>query len=151
MSPVAFLAFNAVLLLAAASDVRHYRIPNLLPLLLAAGALLLDFPASLGDALSRAASVAIVAPIGGGLWRGGLLGGGDLKLLAACALWTPLGGLAGFAMALGLASGLQGASALAIARLRTGGSLASAAAGRLPYALSIAAAGLAWSWTRLAA
>lgn len=150
MSLAALLAFNAVLLCAAAADVRHYRIPNLLPALLAIAGLVLAAPHSLGEALSRTGSLALVGVIAGGLWLRGLMGGGDLKLLAACAVWIPLGGLSTFALALGLASGAQGLAALTFARFIQGASTASAVRGRLPYGLSIAAAGLVWSLTQFA-
>ena len=117
MSLFALLTFDALLLLAAVSDVRSFRIPNAISLLVAAGALLLAFPASPGEALSRAASLGLVGVITGALWLRGLLGGGDLKLLAACALWIPLGQLPAFAMAFGLASVVQGTTALAWTRL----------------------------------
>lgn len=141
----ALLVFDALLLAAAASDVRRFRIPNWLCVAVAAGALLLAFPATPTEALSRAGSFALVSLVAGALWLRGLLGGGDLKLLMACALWIPLGGLSTFGLAFGVASGVQGAATLAWARLTTGAPLAQAARRRLPYALSIAAAGLVWS------
>jgi prepilin peptidase CpaA len=147
MSPYAFLVFNAVLLCAAVSDLRRYRIPNLLPALLAIGSLLLAPPHGLDEALSRAGSVALVGAVAGALWLRGLIGGGDLKLVAACAAWMPLGGLPVFAVALGLASGLQGLATLAVALTR--GPLANAARTPVAYALSIAVAGLVWSLLKL--
>lgn len=147
MSPMAFLSFNALLWCAAASDLRRFRIPNFLPGLLAIAALALDFPASADEALSRTGSLLAVSLVGGALWLRGLLGGGDLKLLMACGLWVPLLGLPQFAAALGLASGLQGAVTLLAVHIQAGSS-ATLAAGlrrRLPYGLSIAAAGLYWS------
>lgn len=150
MSLVAFLAFNAVLLCAAVSDMRHYRIPNLLPAMLAVAGLVLAAPHSLAEALSRTGSLALVSLIVGALWLRGLMGGGDLKLLAACAMWIPLGGLATFALALGLASGVQGVVALAYIRVTQSSPAASGLRGRVPYGLSIAAAGLVWSLTQFA-
>jgi prepilin peptidase CpaA len=149
VSPASLFAFDALLLAAAASDVRRYRIPNVLPVALAAAGLVLAFPATPAEALSRAASFAVVSVVVGGLWLRGLMGGGDLKLLMACAIWIPLSELAPFALALGLASGAQGAAALAWTRLQHGAPLAVAARNRLPYAVSIGAAGLAWTWLRL--
>jgi|GEM_PF-3826181 len=150
MSPAAFLAFNSVLIGAAVGDLRCFRIPNLLPAALCLAGLTLAFPLTAGEGLSRAGSVAAVGLIGGALWLKGLMGGGDFKLLVACAVWIPLGGLPLFAMALGLASGLQGAAALARAHCCGRTSLAAALRTRLPYGVSIAAAGLAWSVSRLA-
>ena len=73
--------------------------------------------------------------------------GGDYKLLWACAFWTGLSGLTPFALAFGLACGVQGLSALLIAQAagRRGAPLRSRLGGRVPLALSIAAAGLYWS------
>jgi prepilin peptidase CpaA len=152
MSPYAFLVFNTVLLVAAASDLRRYRIPNVLPALLAIASLLLAPPHGVDEALSRAGSVALVGGIAGALWLRGLIGGGDLKLMAACAAWMPLGGLPVFAVALGLASGLQGLATLAVALARApppSAARSRVARTRVAYAVSIAAGGLVWSLLRL--
>lgn len=147
MTLAAILTFNAILLCAAASDVRCYRIPNVLPALLAIAGLVLAFPASLDDALSRAGSLAIVSLITGALWLRGLCGGGDLKLLMACAIWMPIGSLASFAIMLGAISALQGVGALTWRRFASEASWSAAARTRLPYGVSIAGAGLVWSVT----
>jgi Flp pilus assembly protein protease CpaA len=89
-----------------------------------------------------------VATVTGLLWLRRIIGGGDLKLLVACAVWAPLGALPVLAVALGLASGVQGLAILAIASTRT--NLASASRKQVAYALSIAAAGVIWSVPRLA-
>lgn len=141
----AFIAFNGLLLCAALSDLWRYRIPNALPSLLALSGLILAFPHSPVEAASRAGSAAIVSAVAGALWLRGLLGGGDLKLMMACALWMPLSGLASFAVALGLASGVQGVAALAISQTCLRTPMASAMRSRVPYALSITVAGLVWS------
>ena len=77
-------------------------------------------------------------------------GGGDMKLLAAAAIWMPLPSLPVFLFALALAGGLQ---ALAVLALRRAGAAAPVArpATRMPYGLSIAAAGLAWAAVQLGA
>lgn len=148
MPAIAFAAFNSVLLCAAMWDVLRYRIPNLLPALLALSALILAFPTTVGEGLSRAGSTTLIALLGGAMWLRGLLGGGDLKLLVACGLWIPLEGLPLFGAALGLISGVQGLATLAFTRLAGHEPLASAMRSRLPYAVSIAAAGLTWSLLR---
>lgn len=149
MGRLSFVLFDGLLLLAAASDVRRYRIPNALSALLALGGLLLAFPATPGEALSRCGSFATLGLITGVLWLRGLLGGGDMKLLVACAAWIPFSGLAQFGLAFGVASVVQGLTALAWRRFAQGAPLAQAARTRLPYALSIATAGFFWSWTAL--
>jgi prepilin peptidase CpaA len=149
MTIFGFAAFNAILLCAAVSDARRYRIPNALPALLAMAGLVLAFPQTLSEGFGRAATAALFALLGGAIWLRGLLGGGDLKLLVACAVWIPIGALPLFLMALGLASGVQGLAALALLRFAGAAPLAEALRNRLPYAVSIAVAGLAWSLPRL--
>jgi prepilin peptidase CpaA len=147
MSWLAFLAFNGLLGCAAASDLRTFRIPNVLPLLVAAAGLVLHLPLTPAEWLDRGAAVVLVGVGGGILWLRGLFGGGDYKLIWACALWTGLAGFTPFALAFGLASGVQGLSALLIAQAtaRRGAPLRSRLGGRVPLAVSIAAAGLYWS------
>lgn len=145
MTPTALLAFDGLLLAAAACDLRRYRIPNAIPVLLMFAAPALAFPANAGEALGRAGTFGLATSVAGLLWLRGLMGGGDLKLLMAVAVWIPLGGLAPFALALGLASGVQGLLALIWLQMTSGAPLAEAGRSRLPFAVSIAAAGLAWS------
>ena len=64
-----------------------------------------------------------------------MLGGGDVKLLAAAALWTGSAALLPFLMATALAGGLLAALFLAFAR-REGKPVA------LPYGVAIAAGGI---------
>lgn len=149
MSLPSFIAFNAILFCAVVCDVRRHRIPNLIPLLLAIAGLLLAAPESFGEAVSRAGAVVLVGGVAGALWLRGWIGGGDVKLLAACAVWAPLGSLPLFVLALGLASGVQGLAALALARGLGRTPLAGAARSHIPYALSIAGAGFVWSLVRL--
>jgi prepilin peptidase CpaA len=150
MSVVALVWFNAVLVAAAAYDLRTFRIPNTLPILLAAGALIVAFPATPAQALSRLASGGVVSALGLALYLRGLMGGGDLKLLAAAALWIPFSGLASFATLLGLAGALQGLGTLLWVRVvpSSEGVLARGPWREMPYAVSIAAAGLVWSGVR---
>jgi prepilin peptidase CpaA len=150
MPLLAYVWFNAVLCLAAVSDLRSFRIPNVLPVLLAFGAVAVHAPADWAEALSRLGSLLIVAGLAGALWLRGLMGGGDLKLLAACALWIPAPALGQFGFMLGWAGALQGIAALILMRrtLRAG-PVAARQARRMPYGLSIAAAGLIWSSLRL--
>ena len=147
MSLVAFLAFNAALLTAAAWDLRFMRIPNAIPLMLSAGSLLLHPPTSVAGALGRLAVVAMVATVCLALYLRNALGGGDVKLLVACALWLPLSGAPTFATALGVAGALQGLGTLLLNRLSPAVQprLARANYHQMPYGVSIAAAGLFWS------
>jgi prepilin peptidase CpaA len=147
---VGLVWFNAVLLAAAACDLRTFRIPNALSILLAAGALVLAFPGTPMAALSRLACAAVVSALALALYLRGLMGGGDLKLLAAAALWIPFPQLAGFATLLGLAGALQGLGTLLWVRIvpSSEGMLARGPGRQMPYAVSIAVAGLVWSGMR---
>jgi prepilin peptidase CpaA len=145
------LAAVGVFAAAAYSDVRARYISNALPL--AVGALGLVRLIATGDphtalwTIMAAAAVFVVACV---LWRFGLLGGGDAKLLAAAALlvgWRDLfdflllmslGG-GGVALAVVAASRLGGPSAL----LLTSPSAIEPARPSVPYGLAIAAAA-AW-------
>ena len=87
--------FAAILALAAASDLRSFRIPNPLPLLLV-----------VGFVVAAAAGIPGLEPIGGPmagflmmvvgfvLFALRAMGGGDVKLMAAASLWVGWGGLA---------------------------------------------------------
>ena len=78
----------ALLVWAAASDVRHYIIPNrtcLSILLLYPGYAVTLTPGEIGIA---ALIATIVFAIGAGLFSFGIMGGGDVKLLAATSLWA---------------------------------------------------------------
>lgn len=136
--------FCAVLIAAAAVDVTRYRIPNFLPALLAVGALLV-LPQGEPEWLSRGLSVGIVALAVLVLYLARAMGGGDVKLLAAASLWMPFPTLPVFVLALAGAGGIQALVTLALRRLRRQ-PLRSREARRMPYGLSIAAAGLAWAW-----
>ena len=86
-------AFVLILLAAAASDVMHYRIPNLLVLLLA-GAYIVWAGTHFSQAawLSHFGAAALFLAGGLVFYRFGQMGAGDVKLLAAVALWTGLDG-----------------------------------------------------------
>lgn len=146
MTPLLTVAAIGLFLAAAATDVAGRRIPNRIVACLAAvgllrlAALILTGPA-LGAVWATAAldlgvAVAVFA-LGAAVFHLNLLGGGDVKLLAAGALWLGAGAVWPFLMVTALAGG-----ALAVAYL------ALAAAGRaetgrgLPYGVAIAAGGV---------
>jgi prepilin peptidase CpaA len=149
MTLAAVIAFNGLLLCAVGSDIRSYRIPNAIPLLLAFAGPWFAPPATLAEAAARAAAIGLMGVLTVALWLRGWMGGGDVKLLTACAAWMTLADLPLFAMAVGLASGAQGLGTMAYLQLTTRTPLAAAVRRRIPYALSIAAAGLIWSLLRL--
>lgn len=147
MSLLAFVVFNATLFAAAAWDVRAFRIPNGIPLLLAAAALPLHPPTTFEEAMGRLAALAIVGAICLALYLRNAFGGGDVKLLVASALWIPAAGLPTFATALGVAGAVQGLGTLLLIRLapQVRPNLARDDYHQMPYGVSIAAAGLFWS------
>lgn len=159
--PVAALGlFAAIALVAAWSDLRRLEIPNRLPLLIAG--LYPVYAASAPvpvDALGAAAVAAALLIGGFGLFARGLVGAGDVKLMAAGGLWAglDLGGefvvlttLVGGLIALGL---LTPWGDIAIARIRVAG-LAVPSDGRvhrrpMPYGVAIALALLVVAAQRL--
>jgi prepilin peptidase CpaA len=80
---------GALLAIACASDVAGRRIPNALTAALAVTGLLAQLVSGgvKGAALAAAAGIAVFALLFLA-WRSGKLGGGDLKLLAAVAVWV---------------------------------------------------------------
>src|SRR6185369_124550 len=82
------LAFTALLLWAAYTDVRRFEIPNAIPLLLLALYPLLAFTAPEPAEILPTLLVAFTAfAIGVAMFSAGLIGGGDVKLFAAACLW----------------------------------------------------------------
>lgn len=143
--------FACLLISAAVSDFRQYLIPNsiclaivgLYPIYLAFSSLPIDW---VGGLIAGAAVLAI----GIGLFSLGVTGGGDVKLLAATALWAgtervlPLllvMSLAGGVLALAywLAQGRDGEKAEADG---DGSELQAMTKVRLPYGIAIATGGL---------
>jgi len=81
--------FAGILLAAAYGDVRRLLIPNRFPLALVLlyPAYLLTAPTPVQPLLSLAIALGFFCA-GAGLFAAGLMGGGDVKLLAAVALWV---------------------------------------------------------------
>ncbi|HEX6118262.1 MAG TPA: prepilin peptidase [Dongiaceae bacterium] len=150
---LAAAAATVMLLLAAAfTDLARYRIPNVL---VAAIVIIFAIGAAFNfawPALAWSAAAAIgMFLLGAGLFAFGLFGGGDVKLIAAMALWTGVADLPRFLFVMSAAGGLLGAIWLVRRRLRNapaGGqepsALATAASipNRIPYGVAIAVAGL---------
>jgi prepilin peptidase CpaA len=142
--------FCAVLLAAAASDALSYRIPNWMPGLLAAGALVLAFPHGSDEWVSRGGSFLAVVIVTLSLYLARGLGGGDVKLMCAASLWMPFATLPVFALALGMAGGGQALATLGARRLAPAQIGPPALRRRMPYGVSIAAGGLVWAVAQLA-
>ena len=140
----AHIVVLAALVVAAVSDLARRIIPDTCSLvILGAFAVVslatpIEFPAVLAN---LAASLTLFA-LGALLFSRGFIGGGDVKLLAALALWVGWGGLPGVLMAMSLAGGVLALACLAARRLplRWGGFLA--AKEGIPYGVAIAVAGL---------
>ncbi|MEX2648229.1 MAG: prepilin peptidase [Alphaproteobacteria bacterium] len=111
------LVFPAVLIVAAVTDVISFTIPNALSIVLA-GAFLVLAPIaglSLNETLFHALAGLATLGLGFGLFLLNVVGGGDVKLLAATAVWTGWPHLGPFLLAVALAGGLV-AAALIVAR-----------------------------------
>ena len=145
------IAFIGLLGTAAIFDAWSFRILNVVALLLAiafpAAALLIGIPVDWPYHIVGAAVVLVAGML---LFMRDLLGGGDVKLLAAATLWYGLDRLPAFLFAVSLAGGLL---ALAVLLVRATGRLRPLPAGRLrgavslrrinlPYGVAIALGGL---------
>lgn len=131
----------AMLIVAAVVDVRTFTISNTLNLAVAAGAPLYWLSISLapwpGMAVQLAAG-AIVFVVLAGAFYAGMMGGGDVKLAAALALWFTPAGTIKFLVFMSLAGGVLTIVLLALHRGR-------GREGRpeIPYGVAIAFGGLA--------
>lgn len=128
-----------LLLIAAVVDARSFTISNRLNLAVALLAPLywwsIGLPLWPGCALQLALAAAVLVAFAA-LFYAGAMGGGDVKLAAALALWLPPAMLIGFMVIMAFAGGLLTLVLLAVHRLRR-------RAGRpqIPYGIAIATAG----------
>ena len=84
-------AYVVLLVCSAGYDLWSFRIPNILPLALVLLFLLATLPnAATVDWPSHLGAVALVFTVGAGMFRFRLIGGGDVKLFSATALWVGL-------------------------------------------------------------
>jgi len=146
------LAFAALLADAAICDVRGFRIPNRVPVLLlilfvVAAALTLDVREFL---LHLAAGVAVFA-VAAVLFARGIWGGGDVKLIAALGTWTGFAAMPRFLVVMALAGGVLAIVVLAARAIAPAVTMANAPwhlrmahSGHLPYGVALAAGGLDW-------
>jgi len=151
--PFTALALAAALTItAAASDMRSLRIPNRLCLLIAGlyPAYNLTIPVA-APWLSTITVASIILIVGFALFVSGFFGGGDVKLLAALAIWAGPQGIfdllsitavTGGAMALVALSPLKFVTAMASEKMGNLTLRDGLLAGRLPYGIAIAAGGL---------
>ncbi len=155
------LLFVALLGAAAASDILRFRIPNRIVLALAAlfPLHLLTSPVPADWMGGLAAGLGLFA-LGAVLFARGALGGGDVKLLAACALWAGPAHLPALLLVTALSGGVLALFALSAARLTAIYAFTRLGIdrgrdmlmdGQLPYGLAIAAGGVAVAWRLSAA
>jgi prepilin peptidase CpaA len=131
----------AMLIVAAVIDMRTFTISNRLNLAVAAGAPLYWVSIALapwpGMAIQLAAGGIVFALLAGAFYAG-MMGGGDVKLAAALALWFSPGGTLKFLVLMSLGGGVLTIAVLAWHRAR-------GHEGRpeIPYGVAIAFGGLA--------
>jgi prepilin peptidase CpaA len=135
------LALAAILVVAAVIDVRTFTISNRLNAAVAAGAPLYWLSIALtpwpGMAIQLAAGGIVFALLAGAFYAG-MMGGGDVKLAAALALWFSPAGTVKFLVLMSIAGGVLTVGILAWHR-------AQRRHGRpeIPYGVAIAFGGLA--------
>lgn len=149
---IAALAFFAILLLiAAANDIATMTIPNWVSIVMAAAFPV--FALAAGHTLAfigfHLAVGAIVLVLGIGLFSLNLLGGGDVKVIAAASVWTGLSGFAPFLTTMLLVGGVLAVGLVVVRQFAQPREGRPAFLNRLldrkrgaPYAVAIAAGGL---------
>lgn len=153
MDRIAISAFAALLIMAALSDVKSFRIPNLISvLILVLYPLHFVFSASPIDGLAGLLTGGGAFAAGAFCFARGWMGGGDVKLMAACALWSGYENITLFVIITAFAGAVL--SCLMLSRHRFSAAMAleglGCARGRdiligrvIPYGVAIAAGGLA--------
>lgn len=102
------LAYTSLLILAAVWDIAFYRIPNMVVISMC----VLFFVAALAVSFQpemwgwHGLGFAIALGVGILSWRVGIMGGGDVKLIAALGLWTGINGLPGLFLVIALTGGI---------------------------------------------
>jgi prepilin peptidase CpaA len=135
------LVLAAMLIVAAVIDVRTFTISNRLNLAVAALVLPYWWAVGLdpwpGIAVQIGMAVAVFLVLAAAFWAG-MMGGGDVKLAAALALWFPPAATVKFLIFMSIAGGLLTVIVLVTHRMR-------GREGRpeIPYGVAIAAGGLA--------
>lgn len=133
-------ALAALLIAAAVTDIRSRTISNGVNALIALMAPLFWWSTGLSPWPDMAIQLALGAAIFAlfaGAFAMGMMGGGDVKLLGALALWLPLVALLEMLIVMALAGGVLTLAMLIVHRVRR-----SKAALEIPYGVAIAFAGL---------
>ena len=138
-----FILLGALALLMvymAIRDVQTYTIENWIVGVTAAGALAFWWSIDLAlwpDAAIRVAAAAVVFLLFTGMFALGVMGGGDVKLATALALWFPWQGTARFFVIMSLAGGLLSLAVFANHKLRK-----KSGKPEVPYGVAIAVGAL---------
>ncbi len=154
------LSLSGLLLAATLSDLTQFKIPNVIPILVVALALVkIGIGMEVEPLIAHFLLFALVLVLGLLAFAARLLGGGDVKLIAALALWFEPAAFASFITITGLAGGLLALLLLAarrpavIAAMGGSGHTPSSLQPLLdpkapvPYALPIAFAALWLEWS----
>jgi prepilin peptidase CpaA len=143
-------SFSGLVVSAAVFDFRTYTIPNwisaALVALFAAAAMSVPLPVPIVHHVLTALAVLAIAFV---LYCGRLMGGGDVKLWAAVALWLGPDLIVSHVVIVGILGGLLGAVLLAH-RTITGTPRTTALRSAVPYGIPIAAGAL-WLASRISA
>lgn len=135
---VCLLVLLGLLAVAATTDIRSRLIPNVLPvavlLLWCISALM--FPEFRSELGWRIASFATMVVLGLALFTTGIMGGGDIKLLAALSVWHPLAQLPELLLAIGI-FGAGVALVYAFSAWARGARLQAALKTAIPYGVAI--------------
>jgi prepilin peptidase CpaA len=145
-------AAGLALLIACLCDLRRFEIPDTLSIVILLSAFAFGLATPGFEWLWHLAGLGLMFAVGLGLFAAGWMGGGDIKLLVATAMWTGLQGLAPFLLGVSLAGGglaivLLGSraalKATGVAHERMPGPLRPGAP--MPYAIAITGGALWWA------
>jgi prepilin peptidase CpaA len=139
LASLLLLVLAILLVVAAVGDIRSRIIPNRLNAAVALLAIPFWIAAGLGwhDILIQIGLAFAVLAIFAACYAIGMMGGGDAKLLAALALWMPLGDMATLLVWMALGGGVLTIAMLVSHRLRK-----NKAKIEIPYGVAISAAAL---------
>lgn len=151
LSFAAFGVLGLALAGAGLSDLVRYEIPNSLSLAIIAAFVPMALQLPLATSLWHVSAGLVVLALAAAIFTAGTIGGGDVKLLAATALWMGWHNLLPFILLTALAGALIALLLLILRRLAARLPTAERWYGRLlkpgegvPYGLAIAASGLAF-------
>lgn len=108
MFSITLTSFSVLMLYAAYSDLRSYTLPNFISILLVAGIVIIGIflQPSLSVVGWHIGVAALMFAIGFGMFAAGMVGGGDVKVIAALGLWMGPGSILSFFMVMALLGGV---------------------------------------------